>query len=1493
MPKTDAATGPQADLLPLARPGSQVVLAGTWSQLEGSELLPVPSVRSSVLDLESVLRDRVGVPQQNLRLVRDPHSPLELGSAIAESAAAATDSLVVYYAGHGLVGPDGGLYLATRSTENLMDGLRYTALPYAALRESVIGSRARAVAVILDCCFSGRPPGPLGSMPLAPVFEQAAVRGGYLLAGTAREERGLAVPGATHTAFTGALIRLLIEGDQSFPELLTLDHAYRYLAGVLPEEGAPRPHRQASDEAGDLVLAPNRAYRPPPGPVKDPPLDGPCPYRGLDAFSPADSRYFFGRERLARDLVDRVNSCRGMIAVVGASGCGKTSLLRAGVVPELELQGWKAAYLKPGPDPTAALEKGVTALAAEEHQVVLLVDQFEELFTSDVTEDERQRFVTDLAKTADGGTPVIIAIRSDFYQMCIQYVSLAQVLEDRQVIVTPMASQELKSAIEKPAEKAGLYLEEGLARTLLNEARVRRDGEQSAVLPFLQYALLATWQRRSGSTLTLAGYEAAGRIDGAVEHAAREAWKQMLAAGIAEEQIRTVLMRLVRLGEGTEDTRRRVTVAELARGDEVGSVRRLLDILTRARLVTVDDDSAELAHEALLYAWPQLRGWIKDDRDALLAVQRVSDAARSWDQAGRKDEDLYPGTRLRTVFQVARLAPVTKAAGDQQPDPVLDPVARDFLDASQRASRRRSRRRWAGLAMVCVLVLAAAVAGAYSVREQQDAAQHTATVDSTQLAADAQSLRATDPGLAAQLAIAAYRYAPTEQAATEMYDSLSTPLDNVVGTDGSYVRRVAAEADGPLAAAIAQDGTLRVWNMSDTSASALDATIRSGVAAIALSSRDRLLAGACADRGVCLWSLANPRHPVLAGRWRMPSGAKMGFTSMSISPDGKLLAAASKYGFTLVWSIADPSGPRLIADLPNPTSRDDGTLAAVAFAPRGHILAETIAGGVTRLWSIADPARLVLLATIKAGYSSIAFDPASSLLAAVGDTNIGIWQIEDPRHPERLQVDEQDVSDEDLVAAAFSPDGDDLAFTGLDTNDALAQVCTLRIPDVLLDPGTGPVCTTTGFQSQTAAYTASGSLLTGGPGGLRLWRWPEHLAEGDLVGGGGPGQISPDGRLMATGVASSPDQVDIWGLGGLATPFLDAAIPVAHVGLVEFVSPRVLLIADGKGRTRLWDLRDPRHPVPAASLGTAGTQSAGTIGAESANRLAGIQGPDGQLNLWRITSATDAVQVGSIPGAPVPAGIDPDSQTAFQVTGNKIQWWDISNPAHPVRQGTSVLPGSGGLDTAITAGNLLVATTTIDSGSSLALNTSNLVLFDVAQGRVRSTATLSTTAGAELEVSPDHHLLAVASGGGGAVTLWDISDPRHPRSLSTVPAQLDVQGIEFSPDSKVLAVSSQGTVQLWDIHNPQEPAPVGSITSLLGGDTGGNSGFGTVDNPVFGLAFTGQSDTLAISADTTTSLFDSDPAQVAAQLCGYTGVPISPAQWQQDAPDVPYRRPCP
>ena len=166
--ETDAVTGARAELFPLARPGSRVVVAGTWSHLEGSALPAVPSVRTSVLDLASVLRDRAGMPEPNLRRVLNPGTPLELGEAITRAAATATDSLVVYYAGHGLVGPDGRLYLATRLTHDLIEGLHYTALPYAAVQHAVTGSPARAVAVILDCCFSGRADAAQGPMPLDP-----------------------------------------------------------------------------------------------------------------------------------------------------------------------------------------------------------------------------------------------------------------------------------------------------------------------------------------------------------------------------------------------------------------------------------------------------------------------------------------------------------------------------------------------------------------------------------------------------------------------------------------------------------------------------------------------------------------------------------------------------------------------------------------------------------------------------------------------------------------------------------------------------------------------------------------------------------------------------------------------------------------------------------------------------------------------------------------------------------------------------------------------------------------------------------------------------------------------------------------------------------------------------------------------------------------------------------------------------------------------------
>ncbi|MGW3168267.1 caspase, EACC1-associated type [Streptomyces sp. NPDC001142] len=970
---SDESTG--VDLGALALPGSRVLLVGTGSHSPGSQLPSIPSVEPSLRELASALRERGHVPEENLSVLVDPASPLKFGEAVDRAAAEATRALLVYFVGHGLVGPDNELYLATRATDDLMDGLTYKALAYEALRQAVRRSRAQAVAVILDCCFSGRAQTPLGPPALDAVFEQSLVRGGFLLASTAREEHGLARPGETYTAFTGGLIQLLREGDPTGPERLTLDHAYRYLNRVLPADGAPRPRRHSSDQAGELVLATNSAYRPrhpapsteqgtapeasaSPGPDSED-IDVPCPFVGLESFGPTNARYFFGREEAVADITNLVRD-GGLIAIVGASGSGKTSLLRAGVIPALEAlpERWTAATMKPGTaTPTAMLTHYSNALANHD-RAMLLVDQFEELFTADVPKDERKRFISNLTALASGPTTVVIAVRADFYEACTRYPALVKALEGRQVVVAPMPPEQLLTVIKRSAEAAGLLLGEGLATTLLHHARVHHAGGQTAVLPLLSHALLATWQQRSGTELTLAGYEATGGIEKAVANTAEAAYKALRTED--QPQVRGLLLRLVRLGEGIEDTRRRLPLGDLAAPHHLAAAERVMQKLADARLVTVDTDSVEIVHEALLYAWPRLRAWIEEDRATLLTLQQLSDAALAWDQAGRQETDLHRGPRLDTAVHAAR-----EQQADDGTDRILGPVTRAFLDRSlehrhiqEHAVRRARHARRAVTAGVCVLALLASVVTFISVREHRQAMRQTARIHSASLAADASMVTATDPGLAAQLAVAAYRSAPTEDATTQLYSSLATPLDSVVGKTGRQVMRISTQRDGDLAAASSTDGSVRVWNISDASAPVLEARLRTaGTAATALTPNGRLLGAVCpTERRLCLWDLSDPHKPKVAAVLPQPVGKRLNkIMSMATSSDGTLLAAASGQGITFVWSIADPEQPRLVAEIPAPTGRKSDGLGAVAFSPRGSLLASTVLGGKTRLWDLSRP----------------------------------------------------------------------------------------------------------------------------------------------------------------------------------------------------------------------------------------------------------------------------------------------------------------------------------------------------------------------------------------------------------------------------------------------------------------------------------------------------------------------------------------------------------
>jgi hypothetical protein len=288
---------------------------------------------------------------------------------------------------------------------------------------------------------------------------------------------------------------------------------------------------------------------------------------------------------------------------------------------------------------------------------MLVVDQFEETFALCPDEDERQAFVTTLCALGGAGIEpdapavVVLGIRADFYGRCIAYPELVPVLRDSQVVVGPMRPVDLRRAIERPAARAGLVLEAGLVEVLLRDLGAEEgQSAEPGSLPLLSHALLATWQRREGRTLTLAGYRDAGGVREAIATTADTVYDSLSpAAQVAAKQL---FLRLVALGEGTEDTRRRIARDELlvdGTPEEAITIREVLDRLVEARLIVLGQDTVEIAHEALIKAWPRLQGWLAADRETLRIHRQLTEGAQAWERLGRDPGALYRGARLDAV----------------------------------------------------------------------------------------------------------------------------------------------------------------------------------------------------------------------------------------------------------------------------------------------------------------------------------------------------------------------------------------------------------------------------------------------------------------------------------------------------------------------------------------------------------------------------------------------------------------------------------------------------------------------------------------------------------------------------------------------------------------------------------------------------------------------------------------------------------------------------
>ena len=457
--------------------------------------------------------------------------------------------------------------------------------------------------------------------------------------------------------------------------------------------------------------------------TSDEPIEGEPPYMGMRYFDTVDAALFFGREALTRELAARVAN-EPFLAIVGASGSGKSSVARAGLIPALKMG--VVHVITPTAHPLESLaasltrdSESVTATAtlmddlkndsrslrlyirkllsvSGGTNLLLLVDQFEETFTQCKDFTERKAFIENLLAAADedeGRVRVALTLRADFYHHCAEYDGLRQALQAHQAYIGAMTPDELRQAITAPAEAAGWDFQPGLVDLILRDV-----GTEPGALPLLSHALLETWRRRQGRMLTLAGYADAGGVKKAIAQTAESVYDRLSPAeqGIA----RSIFLRLTELGEGVQDTRRRANLDELSQTtgthDEVAKV---IKTLTDARLVTTEQDSAEVAHEALIREWGTLRRWLDEDRESLRLHRHLTESAHEWERRGREAGELYRGARLKGIQDWM------KGHSDQ-----LSPLEREFLKASQNV-KKQERLRWVGVASVGVVLLLMVILG--------------------------------------------------------------------------------------------------------------------------------------------------------------------------------------------------------------------------------------------------------------------------------------------------------------------------------------------------------------------------------------------------------------------------------------------------------------------------------------------------------------------------------------------------------------------------------------------------------------------------------------------------------------------------------------------------------------------------------------------------------------------------------------------------------------